>query len=213
MRILIFGDSITYGCWDKKGGWVARLRSWIDEKNMTDPNLNGEIHNLGIQGETTEYLLKRFDTEAKARVTPEGKTYFIFQIGVNDSCYLYSEKSLLVSPREFRRNLKDLIKATKRFSSEIMFLGLLPVDEEKVIPIPWDEDKSYKNESVGEYNEIITEVCNTEGVQFIEMFERFKNLDYKEFLEDGLHPNSEGHKKIFEIVKEFLIENKFIDLK
>jgi len=29
-------------------------------------------------------------------------------------------------------------------------------------------------------------------------------------LEDGLHPNSEGHKKIFESVKEFLIKNKII---
>ena len=37
-RILIFGDSITYGAWDKEGGWVQRLRKFLDERNLTDPN-------------------------------------------------------------------------------------------------------------------------------------------------------------------------------
>jgi len=36
-------------------------------------------------------------------------------------------------------------------------------------------------------------------------------LDYKGLLEDGLHPNSTGHKKIYEIVKGFLVENRIIE--
>ena len=36
--LLVFGDSITYGAWDLEGGWVQRLRSFIDKKNLTDPN-------------------------------------------------------------------------------------------------------------------------------------------------------------------------------
>lgn len=38
------------------------------------------------------------------------------------------------------------------------------------------------------------------------MFDLLENED----LEDGLHPNSEGHKKMFIRVKDFLIENKII---
>ena len=30
-KILIFGDSICYGKWDKEGGWVTRLRKYIDQ--------------------------------------------------------------------------------------------------------------------------------------------------------------------------------------
>lgn len=36
------------------------------------------------------------------------------------------------------------------------------------------------------------------------------NLNYFELLEDELHFNTKGHQKIFEIVKDFLVENKII---
>jgi lysophospholipase L1-like esterase len=36
MRLLIFGDSITYGAWDIEGGWAARLRKFLDGKTLTD---------------------------------------------------------------------------------------------------------------------------------------------------------------------------------
>lgn len=94
--------------------------------------------------------------------------------------------------------------------SQIIFIGLIPVDEKKTLPIPWGTDVNYKNEYVSKYNEIIKSVCQENNIQFIEMFEEFMKLDYKKLLEDGLHPNSEGHQKIFEIVKDFLIENKII---
>lgn len=29
-KILVFGDSIAYGKWDSDGGWVARLRKYVD---------------------------------------------------------------------------------------------------------------------------------------------------------------------------------------
>ena len=35
-NILIFGDSIVYGARDKKGGWVQRLREFVDEKNLNE---------------------------------------------------------------------------------------------------------------------------------------------------------------------------------
>ena len=32
----------------------------------------------------------------------------------------------------------------------------------------------------------------------------------EEDFDDGLHPNAQGHRKIFEKVKDFLVENKWI---
>ena len=37
------------------------------------------------------------------------------------------------------------------------------------------------------------------------------NNPNKEIFEDGLHPNPEGHKRIFELVKDFLVEKEIID--
>ena len=74
----------------------------------------------------------------------------------------------------------------------------------------WDKDKSYKNEYIQKYNDAIKQICAKNKIYFIEIFEDWIKMDYKRLLEDGLHPNSEGHQKIFETVKDFLITNKII---
>jgi len=111
---------------------------------------------------------------------------------------------------EFKVNIQELIDRAQKISSKIIFVGLTPVDEPKTTPIPWNTDKSYTNENIKKYNEIIKSICQEKSIYFIEIFEKWINQDYKNLLEDGLHPNSAGHKKIFETVKDFLIQNKII---
>ena len=68
-RILVFGDSITYGAWDKRGGWVQRLREFLDEKNLIDLNkIPVLIYNLGVSGDTTNDALERFEFESKKKI-------------------------------------------------------------------------------------------------------------------------------------------------
>jgi lysophospholipase L1-like esterase len=69
---------------------------------------------------------------------------------------------------------------------------------------------SYKNEYIEKFNEIIIDECSKNKVDFIEFFEKFSKLDYKKLLVDGVHPNTKGHKLIFGIVKNFLVEGKVI---
>jgi len=209
-RILIFGDSITYGAWDKEGGWVQRLRKFLDERNLTDPNFYCLVYNLGISGNNSEDLLERFEFETKQRLKENEETIIIFSIGINDSQFVHSKGNYGVPINKFKDNIQKLIKLAQKFSSKIIFLGLTPVDEVKTTPIPWNTDKSYKNEYIEKYNEVILKVCKENKVHFIEIFEKLKVLNYQELLEDGLHPNSKGHKKIFEIVKDFLIKNNLV---
>ena len=63
----------------------------------------------------------------------------------------------------------------------------------------------FKGDTVN-YNNIIKKVCEKEKVLFIDILDKIVDKDFY----DGLHPNSAGHQKIFEIVKVFLIENKII---
>jgi len=209
-RILIFGDSITYGAWDKEGGWVQRLRKFLDEKNLTDSDFYCLVYNLGVSGNTINDLIERFEFETKQRLKESEETIIIFAIGINDSYFVHSENNNRVPINKFKENIQKLIKSAKKFSSKIIFVGLTPVDETKTTPIPWDADKSYKNEYIEKYNKVIKKVCEENEILFIEIFEDWMKLNYKNLLEDGLHPNSEGHKKIFESVKEFLIKNKII---
>lgn len=140
------------------------------------------VYNLGVSGDTTREILKRLEFEYKQRIEDE---------------------------KEFKENIKSVIRKTKRFSSKLIFTGLLPTDETKTNPIPWCPERSYKNKSIKKFDTIIESVCKKEKVHFISM-KSFWETDYKKLLEDGCHPNSKGHEMIFKIVKDFLVEEKII---
>ena len=210
-RILVFGDSIVYGAWDKQGGWVQRLRGFLDEKNLSNlDNASFSIYNLGISGDSTEDLLKRLEFEAEQRLEEGEETIFIFAIGINDSQFIHSTNSSKILIKQFQNNLKRFVNFAQGFSQKIIFVSLTSVDETKTIH--WDIDKSYKNEYIQKYNDAIKQICAKNKIYFIEIFEDWIKMDYKRLLEDGLHPNSEGHQKIFETVKGFLIKNKIIKI-
>ena len=209
-RILVFGASITYGAWDEEGGWTQRLRKFLDKKALENPDLYFRVFNLGIPGNTTEDLLKRFEFESIQRLRKDEDAVFIFGTGTNDSQFLTSKNALRILPEKFKENIQKLIDIAKKFSSKIVFLESTPVDEKETVPIPWNKDRSCKNENIQRYNEIIKSICKGNRIYFIGTFDEWKRLDYEKLLEDGLHPNSEGHKKIFETVKNFLTQNKII---
>lgn len=216
-QILVFGDSIAYGAWDKEGGWVQRLRKFLDEKTLLIPNFCNidfpQVHNLSVsseKGENSDNLLERFEFETNQRLEKSKKHIFIFAIGKNDSAFNKIKNNFTIPLEKFRENLQKLVKLAKNYSPKIVFIGIATVDELKINLLSWDPGISYKNENIQKYNKIIKSVCKENEVYFVEIFEDWMKLDYKKLLEDGLHPNSEGHKKIFEIVKGFLIENKII---
>ena len=209
-RILVFGDSITYGAWDAmRGGWADRLKSFCMERELENPEFDYPVYNLGISGDNSREMVKRFEFEASQRLE-EDEPIIIFAIGINDSQFVKSEDDFRVPKNEFRKNIEQLIKFSRKFSSKIVFIGLTAVDELKVNPNPWDNNKSYKNEYIEKYDFIIKSICKEKKIHFINIYEEFNKLDYKKLLEDGLHPNSEGHKKIFEIVRDFLMERGIV---
>ena len=103
-KILIFGDSIAHGAWDtEKGGWVQRIKSFLDEETLSESENEHTIYNLGVSGNNTEDLLERFEFETKQRLKEDDEELmFIFAIGVNDSQFIHSKNALRFSPEEYR---------------------------------------------------------------------------------------------------------------
>ena len=197
--ICIFGDSITWGAWDKeKGGWVNRLRLFLEP--LFDYKVI--LYNLGVSGDNTEDLLKRFKAEAEARKP----NIIIFSIGANDSQYIDSKDNPRVNLEKFQENLNKLANQAKKITPKIIFIGLTKVDESKTMPIPWNKRKYYTNENVIQYKSIIESFCQENKILFVDILD----LLNKEDLDDGLHPNSQGHQKMFERIKDFLLEHKII---
>lgn len=209
-QILVFGDSIAAGAWTDEGGWVNLLQKYWYKKRLEDQDNYFLIYNLGISGDTTQELLARFEKETKARLDEEAENIIIFAIGINDVQWVNDEKHTRLSKEEFTDNLEKLIELARGYSTKIIFLGLTPVDEAKVDPIPWIPELSYKNEHIKQFNQLIRTVCQENSLYFIDIFENWIKLDYQKLLFDGAHPNTKGHKRIFEKVKTFLRGNKII---
>lgn len=193
INILVFGDSITYGAWDKeKGGWVNRLRLALENDNS---NNYYTIFNLGISGNVTEGIKNRFDNECKIRFAKEDNTIIIFSIGINDTQNVKGEDR--VSLEIFRNNIITLINSAKKYTNNILFIGLTKVDESKVTPLPWDKDKCYLNNKITIFDKELKNICLENNVDYLYIYDL---LEIEELF-DGLHPNNVGHQKICDKVK------------
>lgn len=189
MNICIFGDSITWGAYDpQNGGWVNRLRNYFEAQDK-----DVDIYNLGISGDSTTDLLDRIEIEAKSREA----NLIVFAIGVNDAQFIHSTNSNRISDDGFKNNIEKLYQIAKKFTNKIIFIGLTPVDESKTKPIPWNTDKTYINERIKNFDQIIENFCAKNNLKFISINDSLNNDD----LIDGLHPNTQGHMKMFERIK------------
>lgn len=217
MNIFVFGDSIVHGVWDDEmGGWANRLRNFLTNK-ATDESWT-ELYELGVNGDTSENLLNRFEFEIYHRTIPEQGDIFLIAIGINDSAFLTEQGPVrtdhpggdnVIPKIHFKDNLQYLITLAKKYSEKIVFVGLTPVNEKKTNPK--GGVICYENKYIKEYNKIIKLTAEANGLLFIDVLNEFEKVDYKKLLDDdGLHPNSKGHQKIFKIVKDYLEKNKLI---
>ena len=196
--ICVFGSSIAWGAWDEVGGWVSRLRNYLTQNHHD----YFDVYNLAIDGDDSNGVLKRFSAENEVR----NPGIIMVAIGMNDLAYVNSKNNLRTPLKKFENNLAELAKQAKIFTKEIIFIGLTKIDETKTMPVAWNSTVYYEEKKVALYNAKLKEFCTNNGLMFIEM----QNALSKEDLEDGLHPNNEGHEKMFLRIKDFLIENKII---
>ncbi|OGM24307.1 hypothetical protein A2715_00515 [Candidatus Woesebacteria bacterium RIFCSPHIGHO2_01_FULL_39_32] len=208
-NILVFGDSIAHGDYDSEGGWVDRLK-----RRLKAMFLDGEIaddidvYNLCVDGDTSHQVLSRIKKETPQRVWSGQKTIFILSFVINDA--ILKENKPKVAPSVFLSNLNSIVKTARNYSNKIIFVGPNPVEESKVTPMPWSKTEFYYNDRISKYNEALMEFCNKGKVDYINLLAMFNKLNYKNLLYDGCHPNTQGHEIIFNIVKSFLQEKKYI---
>ena len=197
--ICIFGDSTAWGAYDmEKGGWANRL--WLHFIGQKDEKFHG-VYNLSIDGGTTETILARFESEAKIR----DAEVLIFQSGGNDAARKGKDGDCLVPLEKYRENIREIVRKARQITPEIVFMGFEHADEAKTTPVYWD-DIYYWNKDIDEYNAALREICNEENVLYIPLADLQKNG----LSEDGLHLTESGHQKIFETVRDFLVENHFV---
>ena len=197
-NICIFGNSIGYGVSDyEKWWWVARLRSYLEQKEY-----DGYIYNCSISGIDTNNILTRFSHECGVR---KGKI-IIFATGTNDSLYFGSKDKPNTFLDVFQSNIQELIRQARAFTDTIIFVWLTPIDQFLTRPIPWRTTKYYDEENITSYDSSIRNICIEQSLLYIPMLDVIEKTD----LCDGIHPNAIGHEKMFQRIKDFLISHNIL---
>jgi len=119
-RIYAFGDSITYGAWDSQGGWCDRLKRKLHQQKLaSSENRKFQLFNLGIGGETSRSLLKRFKSEIDARSRADWPAVILIATGANDTRYS-PNSAPAVSIEEYRRNLESLLEIAQEYTTKVL---------------------------------------------------------------------------------------------
>ena len=200
--IYAFGDSITYGAWDiQKSGWATCLRQFLDELQEKNPDYYGLFYNLGIPGETTDGLVKRFTAETSAREREDEEAMFIFAFGANDAAFLPADQKFRVSKEDFKTNLSQVLERALSISKKILLINILPVVE--AMNSTPRNGKIRLNKYMQEYNSVLDELSQQFGLQLVDVYSVFVKAGHDRLFipDDGLHPNEKGHKLMFETIR------------
>jgi lysophospholipase L1-like esterase len=202
MRIIIFWDSISEGYCDYEfWGWANRLKA----EYMKEYSYDRMLMNYGISAYTSDNFVNCFENffQAVSRREPgkEKESIVIFAIGINDSSENRETWEKKVNIEKFEENIKMLIEKCQQeeLIQNVIFLGNINVDE-SVINTVEDGEYSFFNNEIQKYNSVLKKLAEDTTCSYLELFWLMKPED----LEDGLHPNTQGHKKMYERVKEYL---------
>ncbi|MEI6510981.1 MAG: GDSL-type esterase/lipase family protein [Candidatus Uhrbacteria bacterium] len=187
-KYCIFGDSITRGAGDPEhGGWAGRFLR--ERETVSDDR----VYVLGINGDTSTGLLARVEVEVRARKADA----IVIMIGINDSRYYGSKDKPETTIDGYRENLAKIVGIARTFTPRITMISMTRVDETKTMPIEWSTEKFYDNATIASYESVLREFCASEGLPFVDVSDVLTVDD----LGDGIHPNAEGYRKLFERIR------------
>ncbi|MCU7800714.1 MAG: hypothetical protein KZQ70_11335 [gamma proteobacterium symbiont of Lucinoma myriamae] len=202
-KILCFGDSITLGEKDtERGGWADRLKKHYFEQFADSQTQKITLYNLGIAGETTDGLVNRFDIELGARNIKGQKLIVVFAYGAND-IVIHKDKNI-VPESYYIRNLKHCIESAKKFKADILLLNLLPIAD-SIEGMVNQHGKLRFDHDIQAYNFIIKQLSHEMNCEYLDFYTSFVENNKEEYLcSDGVHPNSKGHKLLYQKIQQKL---------
>jgi len=204
LKILCFGDSITFGEKDTEaGGWADRLKRDYFNQFVNEPIQQTCLYNLGVGGETTDGLKNRFEVEFNSRILKGQPSNVIFAYGSND---IVIHKNKNIVPEEyFVRNLKACIDHAKSNGSQVILLSLLPIAS--AIEGKVNQHGKLRFESdVVKYNLILNKLAKEYCCEFLDSHSHFIQQESTLLLDnDGVPPNSQGHQMLYQLIQKKLI--------
>lgn len=181
-KLVCFGDSLT------EGYGLKEVECWVSKLNN---EMDIEIINSGISGDTTLGMLARFES----MVINHKPSHVIILGGTNDLMFSSTDEQIL----------SNIVAMTRRARHEGIdsIVGLPP----RVFPSHIVEESSFYlsiatlRNRLDVFRDKLKQFCEEDEMLYIDFGEGLKEEDYQD---DDLHPNASGNKKMLESVREVL---------
>jgi acyl-CoA thioesterase-1 len=175
--IVAVGDSLTAGYGlDESEAYPALL-----EKKLQAAGYKYRVVNAGVSGETTSGTLSRM--EWILTLEPD---IVILETGANDGLRG-------VDPQVAEKNLRQMLQILQERDVAVVLAGM---------KIVWNMGPEY----VAEFNRIYPELAEDFDVVFLPFFLEGVAMQSALNLGDGIHPNSQGYKKITENIYPYVLQ-------
>jgi len=187
IRICYVGDSFINGTGDPdKLGWTGRLSasSQNDNRDITH-------YNLGIRRNTSEDILKRWESECQARLPEISVNKVVFSFGVNDTVIENGQKRVSLE-NSIENARKILLKASTKY--DVIMIGMPPIDDEEQNKVIKELDTKYKI------------LCNELSIPYLSIYERLVNdkiWKNEVSSNDGAHPRDKGYEFLASFIEKW----------
>jgi lysophospholipase L1-like esterase len=213
-QIICLGSSSLYGVGGAHGSWADLLKRDLHKQQYEEGGAGQvhEVYSLGVPGFTIEKFLERAEADLVWIRKPSRRLITVIQLGGNNTMAVDEPENYVTSPEEFKELVRKILEVTKKYSDEVLWVGMNLMDESKVMPIVKDLEKNRKvyfpNKRKIAFDRIAREVCAEHKIKHITLIEKQQKLDWvaKYQYEDGIHPNDDGYRWMYEQIKPFIPE-------
>ena len=198
IQLYAFGSSSVYGVGAENGGWADLIKQRL-HKQMFAPGGIGEkfeFYNFGKSGATINFVQNTYKEQLK-NYGRDCRKIALVSVGGNNSKAEDEPDNYVSTLEEYKAEMTNLLSEMKNVFDQVFFVGGGYVDESKTNPKPnpLTGGKSYFiNERRALFKEILKNICNEIGIDYIGVEISKDEWIEKYVYEDGLHGNQKAHQ-------------------
>jgi lysophospholipase L1-like esterase len=187
MRICFIGDSFVSGAYDVEClGWAGRISTSARRRGH-----DVSPYNLGVRGETSMQIMKRWRAEAEVRQSAQQEGRLVFEFGVNDAREVNGKR--LLEPEQSFAAAREILAAASVWKPTLM-----------IGPPPGAD--SARNDRIEELSRRLSGICAELEVPYFDSYMPLSRSstfipDVKSI--DGTHPSAKGYAEWARLIDEW----------
>jgi lysophospholipase L1-like esterase len=198
IRVCFVGDSYVAGTGDAEClGWVGRVcrAAWARGEDIS-------FYNLGVRGDTSELVSRRWRSECEARLPPEAPGRLVFSFGVNDIAERVGQGLRMPHARSVAI-ARDILRAAAAWRPTV-WIGPTPANEamSPMSPLP-GVSYDFRNDRLLALNDAYAGAAREIGVPYLDLAAPLTASPlYRRSLVAGdrMHCDAAGYRLIAEMV-------------